>query len=301
MGRKAKDPEKRDSPAAHTAMIKLVLCTLTVALLVSTQPVEAKNLIPGKSQDKMPASGSSFEQRYGEVKDELDQEDKKDNPSLKEKVSQAAENLKQAILDLTRGDPKTDFDQRENRGHLDLQHGDPKTTFNQSENRMHSPRFAPQPPPDPDPTPEPTPEPEPSPEVLDLTTWTIANTYLSGTYKLSVYFQSVGDGLYDVVLVVYDTVTGDAIQATGYRTENVYEMPDRTGLTLVLVTTQADGSKVEKYGLFTEEVTQWSDVTMWVEVYYDPYGNFQYAVIKTIETIPLDTLALPSLDAIQTP
>lgn len=190
---------------------------LTFLLLFVASYAQPKDFTPGKSEDRPSFYQSSAEQKYQEVKDALNKADKKENGPIKDKALEKIGQALSLIGDISRGDPKTDFNQSENRGHRDIQNGDPKTTFNQSENRMHSPRFTPPPPPDPDPTPDPTPvpDPTPSPDVLDLTTWTLANSYVSGTYELSVYFTPVGEGLYDVILIVYDTTTGEAIQATG--------------------------------------------------------------------------------------
>jgi len=245
-------------------------------------------------KDIMPYYASAEEQRYASVKAQLEAADKV--PSVKESLLSG---LKSAVGFLHKRTP---------------QRGDPKTTFSQSENRMHSPRHTPPPPPpplEPDPAPAPTPDPvpapspepkptpEPAPSLLDLTQWTVANQYLSGTYELSVYFKQAEDGLYDVVLVVYDTVTGQVLHATGYRTETVYTLPDRTGLTLVITSTNEDGSRMEKYALFTAENQSWNDVKMWVEIFYGSTGAFLSATIKTIEELELDTLVLPPLESIQ--
>ena len=299
-------------------MVKQAFVWLLVfTFALSVTPVQAKVKSSTTSKSKMSHYASPAEQRYLSAVAHLEAADK--GPSLLELLRDLLGgdhgNAKDKDRDEPqRGDPKTDFSRSENRFHSLRQHPCPSPTPPPNPEPLPTPAPAPVPEPDPapdpkplpDPDPVPDPEPVPSPEpipstppVLDLTQWTLANQYLSGTNELSVYFKQAEDGLYDVVLVVYDTLTGQPLQATGYRTETIYTMPDRTGLTLVITSTQEDGSRMEKYGLLVTENQNWDDVRLWVEIFYDPMGMFQSATIKTVEDLMLESLVLPPLESIR--
>lgn len=174
--------------------------------------------------------------------------------------------------------------------------GDPKTNYDQSENRLHSAvqraRLLPPPPPPPPPS-EPPPPPPPS-YLVDLYNWVVSQQTQSSSGWQTLYTPTSSSD-YDAILVVYDTTTLEPTSITGYITELVTTFPSLEGTLLVFKTTAPDGSVVELYGFVTADMTSIADVTDWIEVRYDAAGQFVDATIRTAESLPLDSINIPSL------
>lgn len=275
------------------ATIFLLLSALGAQAAPSERVPKGNDSKPQPSYYAPPA-----EQRYLEVKRQLDDLDKGNLDKLVEKVERALDKVV-ARLSSNRGDPKTDFDQ--------------------SENKQHSPKHAPLPAPEPEPTPEPTPEPAPEPApspvpeptptpvpapspepapsyTVDLTVnWQITPTSIFAGEAYVYYYDLTGAALYDKVLVVYDAVTLEPLSVTGIKTTTTTQMPDLSGMSLTSIYTMPDGSTIQKYGLFTPDVVSSADVKKWVELYYDPLGFFQKAIITTIDDLPLSSVNVAPL------
>lgn len=169
---------------------------------------------------------------------------------------------------------------RENRG-------DPKTTFDQSENRYHSQKQVQKDqennPPD-DTTVEEdttTETPEQTPQItLDLTGWTIGSQGSSHT-DYSVTYLNGGTG--EQAIVIYDLTTGTVKSVTLQTTVTTTTTPDLSSLEYQWSFTKEDGTTVELYKTGQDSAI----------LYYDANGNLIKAVVTTVEEISLDSVTIP--------
>lgn len=189
----------------------------------------------------------------------------------------------------SRGHDKSRYGIHKNEG----PNGDPKTDYHRSENKYHSPVHRPADPPT-DPPTDP-----PADTVIDLTTWPVANQFISSSGLLYTYYvpPEGSEETYDYIVVVVQSDSQDFVEAESVTTTIVSEMPSLEGLTLVSSTQSSDGSKIDTYLLLASPTDDWSTATKRVKVFYDPFGSFIEAEIRETKTLSIDDILLvPTID-----
>lgn len=255
-----------------------VTIIIITALLVSSTALAKSENVPAASSKLMPSSaGNSLSEAAHAIKKEIDSKYLEDKVTLAKVLKEAvkdvksfySEKLKEAVKEKSKDSDKDGDKKRENRG-------DPKTDFDQKENREHrnndkaKGKCAPV-----------------IQKPVDLKKYQVAGELEVVGNLRTVIYTPTGDNLYyDLVTVTYDITTGEMVGAKGIKTVTVTTEPDLSGMTLVLQSNLADGTTVKKYALYTTPQMSVDDVSKWVLAYHQTSSQlFLYARVQTIDTL----------------